>query len=238
MKDMALHLEKAYAFQQKLVSQFIYPIIILHAAVFIPQIPTLVTGSIAGYLQSTLGALLPMYGAALGALIFFRLAGQSSAPRLAVDSLLLKLPFLGKIVATFSLMRFFRALCELYEAGLPISAAVEAASGACGNSLAARRLRKCLPALDSGMGFTDALRTTKMVPMMALQMMGAAETAGSLGTVLGKTADYLELEGEEALKRLAAVLPVLIYVLMGAYVGYVAIRFYIGYSNSIFSIVP
>lgn len=236
LRDLADYLEKAYIFQQKIISQFIYPLIIVHAGVFLPPVAIVITEGVAAYLRVTLGFLIPLYLAAAGLFVLSRLLGEVNLVAALLDSLTVKLPMVRKLVVALGLMKFFRGFANLYEAGVSMAPAVTLSAGACGNRKIKELLLTATGHLDAGRSFTSSMKEVKVMPPIALQMLGAGEESGNLGGISGKIAEYMEIEVTEALNRISVVLPVLLYLLVGAYVGYKIISFYVGYFNRILNV--
>ncbi|HXE72721.1 MAG TPA: type II secretion system F family protein [Candidatus Nitrosotenuis sp.] len=222
--DLAASLEQNFSLQQMLLSRLLYPMLVLHAAIFIPTLPILVLQGPAPYLLSVGMVLVPAYGLVLGSWLLYRLASASSGIRLAIDQFLLMVPILGRALRTLAGARFLAGLGQLYEAGLPAARAVELAASACGNSALAARLAGTAARVQEGLPLTQALAPTGLLPPMAMQMMSAGEESGSISTILQKTARYMHQEVEHTTQRVMTVLPVVLLLIVGFIVGVVALR--------------
>ncbi|MFA6982246.1 MAG: type II secretion system F family protein, partial [Patescibacteria group bacterium] len=62
-------------------------------------------------------------------------------------------------------------------------------------------------------------RTKKIFPALLGQMAGVGEETGQMDEVLGKVADFLDTETDNAIKGMSAALEPIILVVLGSMVG-------------------
>lgn len=108
------------------------------------------------------------------------------------DRYILKVPILGGIVLSFSVARFCRVLGTLLRNGVPILRALEIASDATGNVLLGDAVRQATTDISQGQRLAEPLAACKLFPTMVVEMIGVAEEANTLETVLLQIADSLE----------------------------------------------
>lgn len=228
LKDLAGTLESLYDLQQQVLSKLWYPLIVLHAVVFVPTLPLMVLQGPGVYLATTLGTLVPAYVLAFVAFAAYRMGSQNGLARMFIDRTLDMVPFLGATLRTLAAARFLDCLGQLYEAGMPVRQCLALAARSSGNSLMAARLAPAVEALDTGIPLTRALAGTRALPSLALQMLESGEEAGRLPELLAKTASYMHQQVEHTSQRVMTVLPVLLMLFVGAVVGFFVIRFYAG----------
>jgi type IV pilus assembly protein PilC len=224
LNDLAASLEQTHLLQQMLFSRLLYPLLVLHAAIFIPTLPIIVLQGPLAYLATVAAILVPAYTLVLGSWFLYRMAASTSALRLVIDQFLLMVPILGNALRTLAGARFLQGLGQLYEAGLPAPRAVELAASACGNSVLARQLKATSAKISEGVPLTQALAPVGVLPPMAVQMMTVGEESGSLSSLLDKTARYMHTEVEHTTQRVMTVLPVLLLLGVGFVVGVVVLR--------------
>jgi type II secretory pathway component PulF len=125
-----------------------------------------------------------------------------------------------------AISRVARALDGLYGSGMTLAEAIPVAADACGNELVRRRVRRMAPMMAGGMPLSEAMRAVGGFPAAFVNMIATGEEGGQLSQMLANAADYYENEAETTLKRMAIVLPIIIYIFVAAYIGYGIINFY------------
>lgn len=236
LKDLAGTLEAQYELRQKVISKLWYPLLVLHAVVFIPTLPLMVMQGPLVYLFTTLSVLIPAYVLAFLAYAAYRLGSQQGAVRAAFDSFLGMIPILGGTLRTLAAARFLECLSQLYQAGMPVNRCLTLAARSSGNSVMTARLEPAAKMVDSGMTLTQALAATRSLPQMALQMLETGEESGKMPELLAKTAEYMHQEVEHTSQRVMTVLPVVLMLFVGAVVGFFVIRFYAGMMSQVYQI--
>ena len=238
LRDLAAYLEQSYTMQAALASMMLYPIVILHAAALLPSLHILVMQGVGPYLVAVLPILGLLYGVAIGWFLFGRMVSLGGGMRRVVDQCVLLVPLVGPMVRRAAAVKFSRALGELIEAGLPTGSSVEVAGRACGNQALAARLVAVVPPLREGMPLSAVIPRTGIFNLASVQMLTSAEVTGTTGEALRKISEFLTIEYNESVKRVAVMLPILLMGLVGCVVGYQYIRFFTGVMNQINSINP
>lgn len=152
---------------------------------------------------------------------------RTSAGRLILDRLLLRLPLLGQVIQQFSLALFCRTLGTVLAGGMSMVPALELASGAVHNRAAQDRLHRAIPAVTGGASVAAALQSAKAAPPLVLEMVGVGERTGALEEMLGHVADFLEEELDHRLSSMTTLLEPAIMVAMGLVVAGIVIAMYL-----------
>ncbi|MBM3460620.1 MAG: hypothetical protein FJX76_00775 [Armatimonadetes bacterium] len=236
--EVADFLESSYAIQQNIASQLIYPAVIIHAGIVLPPLFVLVTQGMAPYLRIVLPALLVMWTVVIGLYCTARMGAVRPGARALLDRLLLSLPLFSKVVRGAACMRFLQAFGDLLDAGVPSPTAVEVAGRACGNVVLGNRLSATSRMMADGMSVTAALTSSGVLPPATLGMIATGEESGSIGHLMRKASEYLQIEHRESLKRMMTVFPVILMLIIGVIVGIGYIRAFAGLFSQINSIVP
>ena len=153
----------------------------------------------------------------------------------AWDGFKLMIPGLGGVVRRYSTARFCRALGTLYSGGVNLTRAVEISARACGNGAIAKRLLDNAHVLNFGEGLSGMLEKSGLLSPIAVQMARTGEQTGSLDIMMEKVADYLEDEADVKSHQLATSVGVVMMLLAGLLVLFIAISFFTGYFSHIFS---
>ncbi|MBC8063786.1 MAG: type II secretion system F family protein [Chlorobia bacterium] len=162
----------------------------------------------------------------VGAFLFFRVGLANPRIKYNWDRILLSVPYLGNTLQQFAMAKFGRAFGALYSGGVNIPKAVQLSADACGNEYLRAQIHPTSKRLETGDQITETMRSTGAFTPLVLDMMHTGETTGNLDSMLNKVSDYYEDEAEVRAQQLGKVVGVAAMVLVGAYVGYVVITFY------------
>lgn len=238
LRDLAAYLEQSYTMQAAMASMMLYPILVLHAAALLPPLHVLVTQGVAPYIMAVIPLLGLLYGLVIGWFVLGRFVSLAGPLRMVADQVVLLVPLVGPMVRRAAAVKFARALGELIEAGLPTGSSVEVAGRACGNQALAARVVTVVPRLREGLPLSAVIPGTGIFGLAAVQMLTTAEVTGTTGEALRKISEFLTIEYNESVKRLAVALPIVLMLLVGGIVGYQYIRFFMGLMNQISNINP
>ncbi len=139
------------------------------------------------------------------------------------DTMILKIPFLGKTLRFALIERFTRILASMVSAGVPISRSLQVAIDSLGNLYFEDRLNVAREEMLAGAGLAKPIAETKLLPAMAIQMIKVGEDTGNLDTQLEVAAGYYEQELDYKIKKLATIIEPVVIIFMGGIVGFVAI---------------
>jgi type IV pilus assembly protein PilC len=235
LASLAGYMEKEYAMQQTIMVGLAYPVLLLHAAMFLLPIVNAVTCGLGGYLRGFLGVFIPVYGIVF--LIFAATRMQRNEQfKNGMDAFVVSLPVIGRIVRQFAITRFIRALQIMSASGVPIITAWQMAVEACGNNAVRTALLTGSDFLERGEGLSRAFRGSGVFTPQMISMITTAERSGSIVQTLNTIAVYSERENETAIGMLTRIVPVIVYILVAGFIALRVISFYIGYFNRIFSV--
>lgn len=147
--------------------------------------------------------------------------------RMAIDSLILKLPLLGNLMRKIAVARFTRTLGTLITSGVPMLEALDITARTSGNAVIEKAIQTVRKAIEGGRTIVDPLRETGVFPNMVVQMIGVGEQTGALDAMLQKVADFYEDEVDAAVGDLLTAMEPLIIVVLGTVVGGVVISLYL-----------
>jgi type IV pilus assembly protein PilC len=147
--------------------------------------------------------------------------------RMALDTLLLKLPILGALLRKIAVARFTRTLGTLISSGVPILEGLDITARTSGNAVIEKALTKVRKALEEGKSLTEPLKESEVFPGMVTQMIAVGEQTGAMDAMLQKIADFYEEEVDAAVKDLLTALEPIMIVFLGLVVGGVVISMYL-----------
>lgn len=141
----------------------------------------------------------------------------------SLDSLLLRLPLLGRLVHLSALSRFCRTLSTLVAGAIPVDRGLRIVAPVVGNLVISERIEAAAERVVEGARLSDALRIHAEIPPTLVQMVAVGEESGQLDFILAKMADAVDGEIETRLSRLLSLLEPLIILFMGMVVAGIVI---------------
>ena len=106
----------------------------------------------------------------------------------------------SSLMRKFAFSHFLRAMALMLDSGLSAVQSVERAAAASGNRILRRDLAKAVPAVQQGAPFVKAFKLSRLLPLMALEMINVGEQSGKMGEALRKAAEYLYTSAMHTLK--------------------------------------
>lgn len=238
---LATFLEKQDALRSKIISAVSYPAVVMSFSLLVVYI--LVTFIVPRFARvfSTMNIELPKittvtfdfavwmrekwYVFILGFVFLITgiiLLNRMKATKPAMDAFKLKMPVLGDVVYKTIMARTNRTLSALVESGVPILMALEMTSEVAGNYVIASEYSNLREAARRGQGLGETAAKSKVFPLMVSHMITVGEQTGKLEEMLGKVADWFEMELDEKIKRLTSVIEPLLIIFVGGIVALVA----------------
>jgi type IV pilus assembly protein PilC len=242
---LATFLERQDELRRKIVSAVSYPVVVILFAFFILYL--LITVVMPRFSQVFKGLNVPLpevtlmvfdfsnwmaefwYIPLLAVVAFFMLIiwmNKNRQTRPYLDRVKLKLPILGDIFFNSIMARSNRTLASLVDAGVPILWALEMTSEVTNNDVIARAYTVLRDAARKGASLGDTAKNIHVFPIMIAHMMKVGEETGQLETMLDKIAGWFELELDEKIKRLTAILEPILIIFVGGIVAIVALAIF------------
>lgn len=156
--------------------------------------------------------------------------------RFGLDVMKLRLPVFGSLFHKIALTRFARNLSTLMAAGVPILQALEITADTVNKGPIAEAIKDVQSAVREGESINKPLSTHEVFPPMVVQMIAVGEETGNIDGMLGKVADFYDMEIESTTESLTAMMEPLMIGVIGAIVGGMVIALYMP-MFSIFEIV-
>ena len=158
--------------------------------------------------------------------ITFRLLRLSDGGRYFVDSLKLKIPVMGSILAKTAVSRFTRTLGTLLTAGVPILEAISITRETSGNEVFARALSRVHDGIREGDDFADPLRQARIVEPMVVNMIDVGEETGDLDKMLARIADTYDEEIQTMVAAMVSLLEPIMVITLGFIVGFIVVAIF------------
>jgi general secretion pathway protein F len=237
LAHLATHLERAAALRGRLRATLAYPAVMAVAVLAVLAfLLTWVLPQMAQLFEQT-GVPLPVAARvllaagtvaaaswwvwllALGA-GFLGVRAWSATPggRARIDSWLLGLPGIGRVVGATALARVAHALSTVLAGGVRLEVALDLAGAAAGNVRIASAFAAAREAVRQGQQLAPALRASGVVPPSLLRLVATGERSGGLADALAHAADHLDAQVERDVAAATAFAEPVLVLVMGAVV--------------------
>lgn len=246
LQRLSSYIEKNVKLQRAVKSALVYPIGVLTIAAgvitlllwkVVPIFATLFAGlgvdlplptriviALSHFVSSIFGLLI--FVAAIAFVVGLKIWYGTPGGRMAIDTMILKLPVLGPLMRKIAVARFTRTLGTLISSGVPILEGLDITAKTSGNAVIEKALTKVRRALEEGKSLTEPLKESEVFPGMVTQMIAVGEQTGAMDAMLQKIADFYEEEVDAAVKDLLTALEPIMIVFLGVVVGGVVISMY------------
>jgi type IV pilus assembly protein PilC len=247
LQRLSMYIEKNVKLKRAVKSAMIYPVAVMSIAaaviilllwkvvpIFVElfnglgvdlPLPTRIVIVLSNFVGSIYGLiLLVVIGGTIVALKFWY---GTPAGRMAIDTVLLKIPILGLVLRKIAVARFTRTLGTLISSGVPILEGLDITARTSGNAVVEKAISETRKAVEAGRSLVDPLKETEVFPGMVTQMIGVGEQTGAMDAMLQKIADFYEDEVDAAVKDLLTALEPIMIVFLGIVVGGVVISMYL-----------
>ncbi len=157
------------------------------------------------------------YAAVLaGCIVGLIAAWRNERGRAVIERLLLKTPYIGKIIVASSAARFSRVLSICLGSGLDVIEAIEVGGRATGRPTFIEECDRMGDRLRSGEPLTDVIRGSEYLPGFAVRMLAAGKDSSELAGAAAVIARHYDREADHLTKRINTVIePVMTIALAG-----------------------
>ena len=162
---------------------------------------------------------------AAGVGLFFY--ARTEQGRFVRDTLLLKMPLVGKLLQKSALSRFASIFSILQASGVDILDAMDILADTIGNDAISRQLQGIKDRLREGRGISGPLRQASYFTPMLINMIAVGEESGNLDVLLRDVAAHYDTEVEYATKKLSDALAPILTISLAAVVGFFALAIFL-----------
>lgn len=242
MEQLAYFLEWREELNSKIKSAMIYPILII---IFIIGLVILLTGFVMPKITpifSAVGGNLPLstrillglrdyvtsyWVIAVGTVAVFTVGLiafiKTKAGRLKFDGLILKLPIVGTLFTKLAIMRFCQTLSIAIKSGVSIMQSLMLCEGVVNNTVISQEIKQVKESIEVGGSLAESIQLTKVFPRLIGRMISVGESTGTLDRMLDKINEFYVKDIDRTIKRVFTLIEPLLVVLMGCFVGFIAV---------------
>lgn len=145
--------------------------------------------------------------------------GRNEVVRRKFDSIVLRLPIFGDIIANRETARFSRTLATLTRNGVPMLEAVRLAGSVLSNTAFKAAAIKAGGSLKEGHTLTAPLVESRLFSELSLRLIGVGEQSGQLEPMLMRVAKIYEETLQRQLTRVTSLITPLLTLVIGGIVG-------------------
>jgi general secretion pathway protein F len=240
LRQLAEFLERSQAARQQVTSALIYPAVVLATGLgsigllfgfVIPRfrplfeeagtalpLPARSVLAVSDVLQNYWWAM--AVAIALTAL-FIQRQFRGGETRRRWDRRLLRLPLVGDLITKAEVARLARTLGTLLKNGVAPLVALAVTRETLRNTVIADAISTVADSLKQGKGLAEPLSRSKVVPILAIQLIRVGEETAKLDEMLVKTAEIYDAEVARSVERLLALLVPGITIVLGIIVALV-----------------
>ena len=171
--------------------------------------------------------LLPAAAVLIGLMLGVHTYYATSAGKLAIDRLVLKLPLVGQIAVKHNTVQLARTLGTILAGGTPLVDALKGARGAVSNKWISQAMIGAVNEIREGATLADALDRPRVLPKLAIEMLSVGEETGSLDSMLRDVAEFYEADLDTRLTQLTTWIEPALLLVMGVLVGGIVIVMYL-----------
>lgn len=158
--------------------------------------------------------------AVIFAAIFGLILGLRNADfRYRFDGMLLRIPFIGRLIRDVHAARLARTLATMVASRLPLLDGIQLTAKTVRNTVLRRSMDEIVERIRGGGSLSGALKNAGHFPPLLVYLTASGESSGQLDTMLERAADYLEREFENFTSTVLSLLEPAIIVIMGGLVA-------------------
>jgi len=160
-------------------------------------------------------------GLVVGGVLLLTNYYRQPAGRLTIDTFLLRVPALGKVLRDVAVARFTRVLATLVSAGLPALTSLRITKGALGNKAMEQAIEDVCNQVAAGRTIAEPMEDSGYFPPLLTQIMGVGERSGRLPQMLVQAAGVFEDRTQSSIRVFTQLFPLIMVIVAAVVVGFV-----------------
>ncbi len=156
---------------------------------------------------------------------------RSERGRLAIDTLLLKIPLIGGILVTGGMAQYSWSLGSLLRSGLPMVETLHISADLIANKALSNSIMQVAEQVLQGQSLRRSIQQPH-IPRLVQHMTLVGERSGGLVDIMFKSASYYENELQRKAKAIGSMVEPVSILLIGGLVGFI----YFGFFKAVFAV--
>ncbi len=157
------------------------------------------------------------------AVVAFRFWAKSANGQIAIDRYRMRAPVVGTLVQKIVAARLVRTLGTLLAGGVPILESLEISASALGSVVSEEALNQVRDGVRQGETLHDSMQKSDIFLPVVLHMTAVGEETGRLPSMLLRTANTLDFEVDNTMRRFTSLVEPLVVLFMGGFIGFVVL---------------
>ena len=182
--------------------------------------PTVFVMTVCNFMGTWWWAVLIALGLLIGAFVQY---ARTEIGRRQVDTIILKVPVVNKVVQKYEMAKFARTLGTLLDNGVPVLTSIRITAETMSNSVIRNEVSVIHTGVTEGESMSESLSRTVHFPPLVVSMFAVGEESGRIGAVAKRVADAYDIEVDRAVKAMTALFEPLLIVVMGVIVGFLVV---------------
>lgn len=214
------------------ISATIYPLVLAHLGIVLPEMPAIVTASLQGEAWSLRGVFMPLavfWLILLSTFLLWRWLSRLGATSAAVDAWLGRIPLIGSVRRHWALARFAQVFHACLLASMRMTECMTLAGTASHSGVLRRASQDAAQRIATGETISGSMADVLGFPLLFVHSMATAEETGTLDHEMNRWAAAETIEAGDAIQRAAQWLPKVAYGIVVLYVAYRIISMMSGY---------
>ena len=239
LDDMAEYYTSMNQTRKQMKSAMTYPIVVLTIAIgvlvfmlvyLVPQFAsmfesndaklpaiTLIVLGVSNFIQNYYIYLI--VGIVVMIFIFKYLMKHVQSFKISVQTLLMHMPVVGKIIIYNEIANFTKTFASLLNHGVFITDSMEILSKITGNEVFKKIINKTLENLSKGEPVSSAFRGEWAIPVVAYEMIVTGENTGQLGLMMEKVSNHFQAMHKSMIDQMKSLMEPLMMVFLAGIVG-------------------
>ena len=239
LDDMAEYYTSMNQTRKQMKSAMTYPIVVLTIAIgvlvfmlvyLVPQFAsmfesndaklpaiTLIVLGVSNFIQSYY--IYIIVGIVVMIFIFKYLMKHVQSFKISVQTLLMHMPVVGKIIIYNEIANFTKTFASLLNHGVFITDSMEILSKITGNEVFKKIINKTLENLSKGEPVSSAFRGEWAIPVVAYEMIVTGENTGQLGLMMEKVSNHFQAMHKSMIDQMKSLMEPLMMVFLAGIVG-------------------
>ncbi len=200
----------------------IYPLVLAHLGVVLPELPALVTASMDGQSPTLRGMFMPLavlWLVLLSLFLAWRWLSRLGVESAAVDAWLGRIPLIGPVRRHWALARFAQVFHACLLASMRMTECMQLAGAASHSGLLQKAARDAARRITAGETVSGAMADVHGFPPVFVHGIATAEEMGGLDREMNRWAAVETIEAGDSIQRAAQWLPKVAYGIVVLYVA-------------------
>lgn len=247
LNHLANHAEKSQLQKQRLIKALFYPTLVFIVATIVTSVLLIFVVPQFNQMFANFGATLPLYTRGIiqlatyvktyGLLVLGIISvgivvlkyAQKHSPTVArkIDNLLLRLPYLKKLIIKHNLAQIMRTVGLAFKAGVPLLEALNLSTETVRNLIYQQALITVAQQITQGKSLHLAISENALFPERVVRFITIGEESGTLDEMLLRLTEHYEMEIKNITENINNLLEPLITILLGIIIGGIVIGMYL-----------